>query len=126
MFSAGLLTLQHPGVVAVGECPLGRFLPPYNRRLKQNFKVSRPTTALKRNTRNRISTTRAFDPFNIPAIVNAIELVLGAGHPIWRTVQAAMIDPGLARDAWNTIANLPDNQRREIAGILSGTMMPGL
>ena len=73
-----------------------------------------------------ISTMRAFDPNNIPAIVNAIEQVLGAGHPISRTVQAAAIDPDLARDAWNAIENLPENQRRAIAGILSGTMMPGL
>ena len=34
----------------------------------------------------------AFDPNNIPAIVNAIEQVLGAGHPIARTVQAAATD----------------------------------
>ena len=73
-----------------------------------------------------ISTMRSFDPNNIPAIVNAIEQVLGAGHPISRTVQAAAIDPDLARDAWNAIENLPENQRRAIAGILSGTMMPGL
>ena len=73
-----------------------------------------------------ISTMRAFDPNNIPAIVNAIEQVLGAGHPISLTVQAAAIDPDLARDAWNAIENLPENQRRAIAGILSGTMMPGL
>ena len=73
-----------------------------------------------------ISTMRAFDPNNIPAIVNAIEQVLGAGNPISRTVQAAAIDPDLARDAWNAIENLPENQRRAIAGILSGTMMPGL
>ena len=73
-----------------------------------------------------ISTMRAIDPNNIPAIVNAIEQVLGAGHPISRTVQAAAIDPDLARDAWNAIENLPENQRRAIAGILSGTMMPGL
>ena len=69
---------------------------------------------------------RAFDPNNIPAIVNAIEQVLGAGHPISRTVPAAAIDPDLARNAWNAIENLPGNQRRAIAGILSGTMMPGL
>ena len=69
---------------------------------------------------------RAFDPNNIPAIVNAIEQVLGAGHQISRTVQAAAIDPDLARDAGNAIENLPENQRRAIAGILSGTMMPGL
>ena len=69
---------------------------------------------------------RAFDPNNIPAIVNAIEQVLGAGHPISQTVQAAAIDPDLARDAWNAIENLPENQRRAIAGILSGAMMPGL
>ena len=69
---------------------------------------------------------RSFDPNNIPAIVNAIEQVLGAGHPISRTVQAAAIDPDLARDAWNAIENLPKNQRRAIAGIFSGTMMPGL
>ena len=50
---------------------------------------------------------RAFDPNNIPAIVNAIEQVLGAGHPISRTVQAAAIDPDLARNAWNAIENLP-------------------
>ena len=68
---------------------------------------------------------RAFDPNNIPAIVNAIEQVLGSGHPISRTVQAAAIDPDLARNAWNAIENLPENQRRAIAGILSGTMMPG-
>ena len=69
---------------------------------------------------------RAFDPKNIPVIVNAIEQVLGAGHPISRTVQAAATDPDLARDAWNAIENLPENQRRAIAGILSGIMMPGL
>ena len=69
---------------------------------------------------------RAFDPNKIPAIVNAIEQVLGAGHPISRTVQVAAIDPDLARDAWNAIENLPENQRRAIAGIFSGTMMPGL
>ena len=69
---------------------------------------------------------RAFDPNNIPAIVNAIEQVLGAGHPISRTVQAAAIDPDLTKDAWNAIENLPENQRRAIAGILFGTMMPNL
>ena len=80
-------------------------------------------TALKCDS---ISTMRAFDPNNIPAIVNAIEQVLGSGHPIPRSVQAAIINPDLARNAWNAIENLPENQRRAIAGILSGTMMPGL
>ena len=69
---------------------------------------------------------RAFDPKNIPVIVNAIEQVFGAGHPISRTVQAAATDPDLARDAWNAIESLPVEQRRAIAGILAGTMMPGL
>ena len=69
---------------------------------------------------------RAFDPKNIPVIVNAIEQVLGAGHPISRTVQAAVIDPDLASDAWNAIETLPAEQRRAIAGILAGTIMPGL
>jgi len=69
---------------------------------------------------------RAFDPKNIPVIVNAIEQVLGAGHPISRTVQAAAFDPDLASDAWNAIESLPAEQRRAIAGILAGTMMPGL
>ena len=69
---------------------------------------------------------RAFDPTNIPAIVNAIEQVLGARHPIAQTVQAAESDPELAREAWNAIESLPTEQRRAIAGILAGTMMPGL
>ena len=69
---------------------------------------------------------RALDPNNIPENANAIEQVLGAGHPISRTVQATAIDPNLARDAWNAIEDLPENQRRAIAGIFSGTMMPGL
>ena len=68
----------------------------------------------------------AFDPNNIPAIVNAIEQVLGAGHPIARTVQAAATDPDLIREAWNAIEALPVEQRRAIAGILAGTIMPGL
>ena len=69
---------------------------------------------------------RTFDPTNIPAIVNAIEQVLGAAHPIALTVQAAANDPDLAREAWNTIESLPAEQRRAIAGILASTMMPGL
>ena len=69
---------------------------------------------------------RAFDPNNIPAIVNAIEQVLGAGHPIARTVRAAATAPDLVREAWNAIEALPVEQRRAIAGILAGTMMPGL
>ncbi len=69
---------------------------------------------------------RAFDPSNIPAIVNAIEQALGVGHPIARTVQAAAADPDLVREAWNAIEALPVEQRRAIAGILAGTMMPGL
>ena len=69
---------------------------------------------------------RAFDPNNIPAIVNAIEQVLGAGHPIARTVEAAATDPDLVREAWNAIEALPVEQRRAIAGILAETMMPGL
>jgi len=69
---------------------------------------------------------RAFDPTNIPAIVNAIEQVLGVGHPIAQTVRAAEADPDLAREAWNAIESLPTEQRRAIAGILAGTMMPGL
>ena len=55
---------------------------------------------------------RAFDPNNIPAIVNAVEQVLGAGHPISRTVQAAATDPDLAREAWDAIELLPVRQRR--------------
>ena len=69
---------------------------------------------------------RAFDPKNIPAIVNAIERVLGAGYPIARTVQAAATDPDLVRETWNAIEALPFKQRRAIAGILAGTVMPGL
>ena len=69
---------------------------------------------------------RAFDPTNVPAIVNAIEQVLGAAHPIALTVQAAASDPDLAREAWNAIESLPTEQRRAIAGILASTMMPGL
>ncbi len=69
---------------------------------------------------------RAFDPTNIPAIVNAIEQVLGVAHPIAQTVRAAESDPDLAREAWNAIESLPTEQRRAIAGILAGTMMPGL
>ena len=68
----------------------------------------------------------AFDPTNIPAIVHAIEQVLGVAHPIALTVQAAEADPDLARQAWAAIESLPDEQRRAIAGILAGTMMPGL
>jgi len=68
----------------------------------------------------------AFDPTNIPAIVNAIEQVLGAGHPIALTVQSAAGDPDMAREAWTAIESLPTEQRRAIAGILAGTMMPGL
>ena len=67
---------------------------------------------------------RDFDPTNIPAIVNAIEQVLGAGHPIALTVQAAADDPDLAREAWNVIEALPEEQRRAIAGILASTLMP--
>ena len=69
---------------------------------------------------------RAFDPSNIPAIVKAIEQVLGVGHPISRNVQAAATDPDLAREAWDAIELLPVRQRRAIAGILAATMMPGL
>ena len=69
---------------------------------------------------------RAFDPTNIPAIVNAVEQVLGAGHPIAQTVQAAVADPELAKEAWHAIELLPVEQLRAIAGILAGTMMPGL
>ena len=69
---------------------------------------------------------RPFDPTNIPAIVNAIEQVLGAAHPIAHTVRAAEIDPDLAREAWTAIEDLPEEQRRAIAGILAGTLMPGL
>lgn len=68
---------------------------------------------------------RAFDPNNIPAIVNAIEQVLGIAHPIALTVQAAGADPDLAHEAWNAIDALPAQQRRAIAGILAGTLMPG-
>ncbi|MFL2542049.1 MAG: hypothetical protein ACJ0UT_08790 [Candidatus Latescibacterota bacterium] len=69
---------------------------------------------------------RAFDPNNIPAIVNAVEQVLGAGHPISRTVQAAAADPDLAREAWDAIELLPVRQRRAIAGILAAIIMPGI
>ena len=69
---------------------------------------------------------RAFDPNNIPAIVNAVEQVLGAGHPISRTVQAAATDPDLAREAWDAIELLPVRQRRAIAGILAAIIMPGI
>jgi len=69
---------------------------------------------------------RAFDPANIPAIVNAIEQVLGVAHPIARTVEAAATDPELAKEAWHAIEALPIEQRRAIAGILASTLMPGL
>ncbi len=69
---------------------------------------------------------RAFDPSNIPVIVNAIEQVLGAGHPIALTVRAAASDPDLAREAWKAIESLPTDRRRAIASILASTMMPGL
>ena len=69
---------------------------------------------------------RAFDPTNIPAIVNAVEQVLGAGPPIAQTVQAAAAAPALAKEAWHAIELLSVEQRRAIAGILAGTMMPGL
>ena len=66
------------------------------------------------------------DPTNIPAVVHAIEQVLGVAHPIACIVQAAEADPDLAREAWAAIESLPDEQRRAIAGVLAGTMMPGL
>ncbi|MEO1249781.1 MAG: hypothetical protein AAFW76_08070 [Pseudomonadota bacterium] len=69
---------------------------------------------------------RAFDPTNIPVIVNAIEQVLGVAHPIALTVQAAASDPELAEEAWKAIEALPTDQRRAIAGILASVMMPGL
>lgn len=69
---------------------------------------------------------RSFDPTNIPAIVNAIEQVLGVAHPIACTVQAAAADSDLAREAWNAIESLPATQRRAIASILASSMMPGL
>ncbi len=69
---------------------------------------------------------RDFDPTNIPAIVGAIEQVLGTAHPIALTVRAAANDPDLSREAWNAIEALPTDQRRAIAGILASTMMPGL
>lgn len=69
---------------------------------------------------------RAFDPTNIPVIVNAVEQVLGADHPIALTVQAAASDPDLARQAWNAIEALPADQRRAIASFLASSMMPGL
>ena len=68
---------------------------------------------------------RPFDPANVPAIVSAIEQVLGAGHPIAHTVQAAAADPDLAQEAWQAIESLPTTQRRAIAGILASTLMPG-
>jgi len=68
----------------------------------------------------------AFDLTNIPAIVHAIEQVLGLAHPIAQTVQAAAADSELAREGWNAIESLPSEQRRAIAGILSSTMLPGL
>ena len=69
---------------------------------------------------------RAFNPSNIPAIVNAIEQVLGAGHPIANTVKAAATDPDLAQEAWQAIESLPETQRRAIAGILASILMPRL
>ena len=57
--------------------------------------------------------------------MNAIEQFLGAGHPIPRTVQAAVINPNSARNAWNAIANLLDKQPRTIAEIFSETMILG-
>lgn len=69
---------------------------------------------------------RAFDPTNIPAIVNAIEQALGASHPIAHIVQAAAAGPELAHEAWHAIESLPVEQRRAIAGILASTLMPGL
>lgn len=69
---------------------------------------------------------RAFDPTNIPVLVNAIEQVLGTGHPIALTVRAAEADPDLAREAWDAVESLPTQHRRAIAGILASTMMPGL
>ena len=59
---------------------------------------------------------RAFNPNNIPAIVNAVEQVLGAGHPTARSVQAAATDPDLVREAWNAIEALPVDQRRFCRG----------
>lgn len=67
-----------------------------------------------------------FDPTNILVIVNAIEQVLGAAHPIALTVQATASDPDLARETWTAIESLPTDQRRTIASILAGTMMPAL
>ena len=52
-----------------------------------------------------------FDPTNIPAIVHAIEQVLGVAHPIPCTVQAAEADPDLVLEAWAAIESLPDEQR---------------
>jgi len=69
---------------------------------------------------------RAFDPSNIPAIMNAVTQVLGANHPIAQLVQQASTDDELAKEAWKAIEALPREQQRAIAGILASTLMPGL
>jgi hypothetical protein len=69
---------------------------------------------------------RAFDPNNIPAIVNAIAQVLGTNHPIIQLVQQAGTDDELAKEAWKAIEALPRDQQGAIAGILASTLMPGL
>ena len=69
---------------------------------------------------------QAFGSTHIPAIVNAIEQVLGLAHPITRIMQAGAADPDLAREAWNAVECRPTEQRRAIDGILASTMLPGL
>ena len=63
-----------------------------------------------------------FEVTDFPAVVSAVEQVLGSAHPVTALAQACAVDDDMTREAWLAIEALPDNTRRAIAGILATSL----
>lgn len=66
------------------------------------------------------------DSQTVPAIANAVEQVLGLGHPLAQDVRDVLRDPSLAKEVWARIDSLPDVHRKAIAGLAAAAILPGL
>lgn len=66
------------------------------------------------------------DSKTVPVIANAVEQVLGLGHPLAQDVRDVLRDPSLAGEVWSRIDALPNVHRKAIAGLAAAAILPNL
>ncbi len=64
------------------------------------------------------------DPTHIPVVLDAVEQVLGATHPVAQLVRLCAVDEDMKAETWSAIEALPEDQRRAIAGITAAYLVP--